>query len=162
MFTQMYGLKVSYRLLAGKFTGAMNMSIDDIARQFYESFNDRNIEEIANQYIHEDCVSIDGPTGIESYGPEGSIESAHMWMTAFPDGKIKILETSVSGNMVTTIFRAQGTFTGEMMSPDGNIPGTGKMLDLEFEDVLEFEDGMIVRNETHYNINDMMSQLGLG
>ena len=138
------------------------MSIEDIARKFYQTFNSRDIEPFANQYVHEDCVIIDGPTGMESYGPEGMIESAQMWMNAFPDAKATVVDMNVSGNVVTTIFRGQGTFTGEMPSPEGNISGTGQRLDMEFEDILEFEDGMVVRNETNYDMGNMMEQLGLG
>ena len=138
------------------------MSHEDIARQYYEAFNKRNIEETAHRLVHPDCVIIDNPTGMEAYGPEGAIDSATVWMTAFPDGKVKILEMNVDGNVVTTIFHAEGTFTGEMMTPDGAVPGNGRKLSLDFEDIIEIEGGMIVHNETNYDMGSMMSQLGLG
>ena len=138
------------------------MSIEDIARELYQAFNDRAVDQYAHRYYHPDCVLVDGPTGQESYGPEGIIQNANMWTTAFPDGSATVVEVNVSGNVVTTIFRGRGTFTGELMTPDGNIPGNGKALDLEFEDILEFEDDLVVRNETHYDMQEMMRQLGLG
>lgn len=138
------------------------MSIQDIAQQLYESFNNRAVEQYAKQYFHPNAVIIDVPTGQESHGPQGIVENATMWTTAFPDGKIKIVDMKVSGNVVTTIFRGQGTFTGKFMTPEGSIPGNGRKLDLEFEDILEFQEGKIIHNETRYDMQAMMQQLGLG
>jgi hypothetical protein len=73
------------------FEGVRIMSLEDLAGQFYQAFNDRNIEEVARQLVHPDCVLIDNPTGQESYGPEGAIESSMVWMNAFPDGRIKAM-----------------------------------------------------------------------
>jgi predicted ester cyclase len=144
------------------FEGVRIMSLEDLARQFYQAFNDRNIEEVAHQLVHPDCVLIDSPTGQESYGPEGAIESSMVWMNAFPDGRVKVMEMNVSGNVVTTYFHAEGTFTGDMMTPEGTIPGNGKKLSLDFEDILEFEGNMVVRNESNYDMGYMLQQLGLG
>jgi len=56
----------------------------------------------------------------------------------------------------------RGTFDGQLPAPDGSmIPGNGNYLDLEFQSETQVVDGKIGSDTTTYDMNEMMSQLGL-
>jgi len=135
---------------------------EEIARMSVDDFNNRTYRQNAPSYIAEDCVSFDEPTGMESYGVEGANQSNDVWVTAFPDASAEIISIESDGNVVTAKVIGRGTFTGEMMTPDGStIPGNGSTMELAYTQIAEFEDGMIVRLTAQYDMNDMMMQLGL-
>ena len=67
-----------------------------------------------------------------------------------------------SGNTVVTEMRMQGTNTGEMEMPDGSkLPATGKKVDFQGVQVVEFKDGKMYKGSQYYNPMVMMEQLGL-
>ena len=80
-----------------------------------------------------------------------------------PDLKGTLIEHKVNGNTVTTRVRGQGTFTGTLHTPQGDVPGNGKKLDLEYQAETEFNDaGKIVHAVFDYDMQAFARQLGLG
>jgi predicted ester cyclase len=80
-----------------------------------------------------------------------------------PDLKGTLIEHKVNGNQVTTRVQGRGTFTGVLQTPQGQVPGNGKKLDLEYQVNSEFnEAGKIVRAEFSYDMQAFAKQLGLG
>ena len=50
-----------------------------------------------------------------------------------------------SGDWITVVTNATGTFTGEMTLPDGSvIPPTGKAFDLEFGQTSKWDGGQLI------------------
>jgi hypothetical protein len=138
-------------------------TLEEFGQMLVDDFNDRTYRENAPSYIAEDCVSVDLPTGQEAYGVEGSIQSLDRWTIAFPNATAEVVSHEVSGNTVTTTIVGRGTFDGEMMAPDGSmIPGNGMPLALNYTQEVEVVDGMVVRITANYDMQDMLSQLGLG
>jgi predicted ester cyclase len=136
---------------------------EEIAQQLVDDFNDRTYAQNAARYFAPDCVNVDLPTGQELYGIEGAIQSTDVWVQAFPDAYAEVVSHDVQGNTVTTTIRASGTFDGQMMLPDGTvIPGSGQPLEMEYRQTITVEDGMVVRVEASYDMQNMLSQLGLG
>lgn len=79
-----------------------------------------------------------------------------------PDLKGRAVEHKVNGNKVTTRVHGKGTFTGTMYTPQGNLPGNGNSLDIEYQLEQEFNDaGKLVRFAVDYDLQDFMRQLGL-
>ena len=136
---------------------------EEIAQQLVDSFNDRTYAQNAAQYFSPDSVHVDLPTGQESYGVEGGIQSSDVWVQAFPNAHAEVISHDVQGNTVATTIRGTGTFDGQMMTPDGSvIPGNGAALDLDYQQTITVEGGMVVRVEANYDMQAMMGQLGLG
>ena len=83
------------------------------------------------------------------------------WATAFPDSKPTFHDAHVSGNTVVLELSWKGTHTGPMVTPDGEVPATGKSVDLRAVQVNEIEDGKVASMRQYFDMATMMSQLGL-
>ena len=139
------------------------MTPEEIAQQLIDDFNNRTYAENAASFFSPDCVHVDVPTGRESYGIEAGIQNTEQWFQAFPNAQAEVVSHDVQGNTVTTTIRGTGTFDGQMMAPDGSmIPGNGAPIDMDYQQTITVENGMVVRLEANYDMQGMMSQLGLG
>jgi peroxiredoxin len=136
---------------------------EEIAQQLIDGFNDRTYAENAPHLFSPDCVTVDLPSGQELYGIEGAVQSNDIWVKAFPDAYAEVVSHDVQGNTVTTVINASGTFTGQMMLPDGTaIAGNGQSLAMDYQQTITNENGMVVRFEANYDMQNMLSQIGLG
>jgi hypothetical protein len=67
-----------------------------------------------------------------------------------------------SGDWITVITNATGSFTGEMVLPDGNvITPTGKAFDLEFGQTTEWNGDRLVVIAAFMDARLQLQQLGL-
>lgn len=83
------------------------------------------------------------------------------WATAFPDSKATFHDAHVSGNTVVLELSWKGTQTGPMATPDGEVPATGKSLDMRAVQINEIRDGKVTSTRQYFDLATMMSQLGL-
>lgn len=58
-------------------------------------------------------------------------------------------------------FMGRGTHTGPLHTPTGDVPATGRRVDLPFCDVHRIEDGKITNGRSYFDLATMMRQLGL-
>src|SRR5476651_559377 len=67
-----------------------------------------------------------------------------------------------SGDWITVITRATGTFTGEMILPDGKaIAPTGKSFDLDFATTAKWEDDLLLEEFVFLDPALRAKQIGL-
>ena len=138
------------------------MDVKQLAQDTVDSFNDRSFREKAKETADANIVVIDRPTGQELHGVDGFIQYSEGFVTAMPDLKGTAVEHNVNGNKVTTRVHGKGTFTGTMATPQGNVPGNGNPLDIEYQLEQEFNDaGKLVRFAVDYDMQDFMRQLGM-
>jgi predicted ester cyclase len=78
-----------------------------------------------------------------------------------PDVKGTIVDQKVNGNTVVTSLRATGTFTGQLQTPQGTVPGNGNQVDFPYQFEILVENDKIVRFTTSYDMQDFIGQLGL-
>jgi steroid delta-isomerase-like uncharacterized protein len=131
-----------------------------IARSLYDHWNERQFDKIA------ELVAADGEiviVGSDSHfrGPSGAIEFSQMWADGFPDGRVNIDNVIASGDHVVLQFTGEGTQTGPLKSPVGEIPATGRPMTLKLCDVHEIRDGKIRLVETYFDSASMLMQLGV-
>lgn len=95
-------------------------------------------------------------TGIEPF-----IGFAKGFVAALPDSRL-VAETVIEdGARVVVEGRYTGRHTGVLVTPQGDVQGTGRKLDLPYADVFEVEAGRIVRHRTYYDQMELAQQLGL-
>ena len=81
---------------------------------------------------------------------------------AFPDMYHEIQGTSVESDQPLAFeWRATGTFTGPLAMPGGEVPPTGKTIDLPGADFWRCEDGLIVAYRLYFDRLKFLEQLGL-
>jgi predicted ester cyclase len=139
------------------------MDLKQLAQAGVDAFSDRTFRQKSKDLMDANVVVVDTPTGQELRGPDGYVQYAEGYVTAMPDIKGTAIEHKVSGNKVNTRVRGQGTFTGTLKTPQGNVPGNGNRLDIEYQLEQDFNDaGKVVRFAVNYNMQDFMRQLGIG
>ncbi|HEX4679943.1 MAG TPA: ester cyclase [Gaiellaceae bacterium] len=131
-----------------------------IARSLYDHWNERQFDKIA------DLVAADGEIVIVGsdthfHGPAGAVEFSQMWAEGFPDGRVEIDNVVASGDHVVLQFTGDGTQTGPLKSPVGEIPATGRSMSLKLCDVHEIRDGKIRLVQTYFDSVSILMQLGV-
>lgn len=66
------------------------------------------------------------------------------------------------GDWMTVITKATGTFTGEMVLPDGKtVPGTGKSFDVAFSTTAKWEGDLLAEEYVSWDATLMAQQIGI-
>jgi predicted ester cyclase len=138
------------------------MDVKELAQNTVDIFNDRSFREKGKEVANENIVVSDKPTGQEFRGVDGFVQYSEGFVTAMPDLMGTAVEHTVQGNKVITRVHGQGTFTGTLQTPQGNVPGTGNPVDIEYQLEQTFnEEGKLVHFVVNYDMQDFMHQLGL-
>lgn len=135
------------------------MSAEDnkaaIRRLMEEGFNGGD-ESVIRRYVAPNFMSNEGES-MRATGPEGFIELAAVFKTAFPDGRFILEDIVAEGDKVVT----WATFTGTHEGPLQGMPPTGKSVRVKDIDLYRFENGMIVEVRPHFDQLSMLQQLGV-
>src|SRR5574341_655621 len=127
------------------------MSAQDNARMVrttYDAYNDRKFD-VAVALASEDSEWLNVPLGLALRGKEGYRQFLQGWATAFPDSRTEVTYTVADEEGVVVEFRGRGTHTGPLASPAGNIPATGRSVDISFCQVFRLKGGKIVSSHLY-------------
>jgi predicted ester cyclase len=130
----------------------MAMTADQVVRNFYESYNDRDLDRTYEQYVSHDLINhaFGG-----AYDREGWLAADQGLVAAFKDLRVEVLDQIVQGDRVATRFSMTGTQTGEFygIAPSGaNATLTGTAFD-------RIEDEKIAEHWTDSDLGGFMAQL---
>ncbi len=99
------------------------------------------------------------------YGRAAHAEAMEQFFGIFPDVRVDNDPYAIqfgSGDWITVITRVKGTFTGEMILPDGTvIAPTGKSFDVEFAQTVKWDDDQIVEISAFWDSALQAQQIGL-
>lgn len=84
-----------------------------------------------------------------------------MLRSAFPDLHLEIKANVVEDDMAATMITSSGTHRGELVTPMGAIPPTGKSATWTEMHFSRLRDGKLVEHWVQQDIMGMMAQLGL-
>ena len=107
------------------------------------------------------CSYDEVATHRKTEGSDQILELWKGWATAFPDSKATFHNAFVSGNVVILELTWTGTHTGPLVTPDGEVPATGKSLEMRAVQIQEIQDGKVASQRQYFDMATMMSQLGL-
>ncbi len=98
----------------------MTMTADEVVRNFYESYNHRDLDKTYEQYVAHDLINhaFGG-----AYDREGWLAADKGLVAAFKDLHVEVLDQIVQGERVATRFSMAGTQTGEFygVAPSGRF-----------------------------------------
>jgi SnoaL-like polyketide cyclase len=99
------------------------------------------------------------------YGRSAHAEAMKGMFKIFPDVHVENDPYPVqfgTGDWITVVSRCTGTFTGEMVQPDGNmVPPTGKSFDVEFVQTSKWDGDLLVKIVAFWDANLQAQQIGL-
>lgn len=136
------------------------MSPEQIARQYYRLFNERNLD-AASQLVDRVASFRYVPSKQRLIGRAGYRALAAMWLNAFEDGRLEITSLAPIGeDTVVVQLLGRGTHTGDLVLGEAlTIPATGIAGALPFRETLRIRDGSIVDVELDFDMDDLKRQL---
>ena len=135
-------------------------SIVSSAKASIEAYNSKDWDAVRNS-ITEDCIYDEPATHRKSEGIDAVITDWKGWATAMPDSHATFEAEHVTESGVVFELTWRGTNTGPMQGPDGEIPATGKSMEMRSCYVIEMEGDKAKVMKNYFDIGTMMAQLGL-
>lgn len=111
--------------------------------------------------LSEDFVLVDVPTGTTSSGCDALRNFCLFFVDAFPGSSTEITNMVATEDQAVVEFIGRGTNTSPLHMPTGDVPPTGRAVELRFCDVYRIEHGKIVSYRSYYDALGFMQQLGL-
>jgi steroid delta-isomerase-like uncharacterized protein len=105
---------------------------------------------------HADNSMVISPTHGELHGRPAIEEVYTMWFTAFPDLRFTQDHLLVENDRAVVFFRSSGTH----VKPFGNMPPTGRKLEVQGVSLITFKDGLIVHETRYYDATALLVQIG--
>jgi steroid delta-isomerase-like uncharacterized protein len=131
---------------------------EEIARRWFKAIEDHDVEG-AQQLLSPD-VDFLSPAGTFT-GSEGAGPFLQGYVDAFPDLKFQLSNVFASGDRAAAEGMYAGTNTGSMMSPQGEMPATGRSVSLPFSTIFHVENDRITEHHAYWDMVTFMGQLGL-
>jgi steroid delta-isomerase-like uncharacterized protein len=152
------GIVQTYNFILGGTSVTDNAAV---VRDVNHAFNQGDIYGCVEHFAAHAQIT-DTPLGKVLSGREAIRQWFEAWTTAFDDVQGENLRILSQGTFVTAQFNARGTHTGPLATPAGEIPATGKRVDISVCQVFELHAGMIVRGTNYYDAATLLNQLGVG
>ena len=137
----------------------MTMTTREAFERGTDTFNAHDLEAFAG--VLADDVVFEAPGGIRGQGKEACAGFFGGWFVAFPDAHVDVHEV----HFVDDVAVEEGTFTGThegvLTTPAGDIPPTGRPVEVGYIQVLRFRDGKHVSFNLMFDRLLMLEQLGI-
>jgi len=136
------------------------VTIDAIARRYYDYFNDRLFDD-AGQLVHPEAIFYYVPTKQRLVGRAGYRALVAAWLIAFDDASLEIVSLEqVDEHTIRTQFIGRGTHTGDLVLGETFLlPASGVSAELEFSDTLTFRNGWIVEGRLEFDAGELRRRL---
>lgn len=130
----------------------MSMSAEQVVRNFYESYNDRDLDTTYERFVAHDLINhaFGG-----AYDREGWLAADKGLLEAFKDLRVEVLDQIVQGNRVATRFAMTGTQTGEFYG----APSSGVVATLTGTAFDRIENEKIAEHWSDSDLGGFMQQL---
>lgn len=130
-----------------------------LVEKHYHQINTQNFDDASE--IFSSDVETAAPGAPLMRGIEPFVAYGKAFVAAFPDGQIKLDSAIESGDTIIVEGHFTGTNTGPVQGPAGEMPATGRSIDLPFADVFQVKDGHVVSHRIYFDQLGMLAQLGL-
>jgi len=129
-----------------------------------DAFNARDFAAV-DQVHHPDMVAYITGLAEPVYGREAHAAAMQQMLGIFPDMHVNSDPYPIqfgSGDWITVVTNATGTFSGEMTLPDGTgIPPTGKAFDVELGQTTKWDGNQLIVISAFWDAAQQRRQIGL-
>lgn len=112
-------------------------------------------------FLADDYTFVDVPSGTTTHGKQEFKRYLQAWASAFSDGRIETTTAAATEDTSVIEFVGRGTQDGPLMSPNGDIPPTGKWTEIHFCEVSHFVNGKLSEGRLYYDLLGILTQIGV-
>lgn len=132
----------------------------ETAKAPIEAYNDKDWDKVksvtTSNFVYDEVATNRRVEGIDK-----CIELWKGWAKAFPDSRGTVGEAIASGDMVALEVTWRGTHKGELNTPAGTIPATGKKMDIRACALFEVKGDKVTMQRHFFDMMTMLQQLGV-
>jgi ketosteroid isomerase-like protein len=132
--------------------------LEDLARDVFTAIEAHDFGRL-EELLAPDCDVV--VPGFSGRGPQAFIAWMQPFLGAFPDIRHELGTVAEAGDVIGFELRVSGTHTEAMRSPAGEIPATGRPLDLPAANMWRTDGGRIVAYHVYFDQMEFLGQLGL-
>ena len=137
----------------------MRLPPEQIARQYYDLFNRRALEE-SQRLIDPEALFHYPALTQHVVGPAGHRALSQMWLTAFPDLRLSIRRLRmVAADVVQLESTARGSHQGPLTLGDVKLPATHCKVDIPFRHTFTVRAGKLTHIRLDLDIDQLLRQL---
>jgi steroid delta-isomerase-like uncharacterized protein len=130
----------------------------EVVRRLYDAFNRRDLDAWLGLFAP-DATWHEIPSGEVFDVPDGVRLYYERFASAFPDGRCRDITVRAGEGFVVGEFTGSGTNTGPLLTPEGELPPSGKRIDIPFCDVHIVEDGLVARTHRYWDTGTFARQM---
>jgi steroid delta-isomerase-like uncharacterized protein len=137
----------------------MTMTVREAFEKGTDTFNAHDLDGFTE--VLADDVTFTAPGGMRGDGKAACAEFFGGWFTAFPDAHVDVHEVHILDDVAIEQGTFSGTHDGVLDGPSGDVPATGRSVNVSYVQVLRFRDGKHVSFHLTFDRLEMLEQLGL-
>jgi predicted ester cyclase len=132
-----------------------------VADKIMKTFDTADPVAIANLYA-QDAVMLQPNEPAPVRGRAAILQSYQSIFKAFPNWKFDFNSILYSGDTIIFELVGHGSMTGPLVTPEGEIPPTGKSLDLKTAFFAKISpDGLIVEDRSYFDNAELTKAMGM-
>ncbi len=130
-----------------------------VVERFYEAFNRGDFDAVTEVFAPDVETTDPGLGTVRGVEPWRAYGEA--FKRALPDARLNLRSAVEAGERLAVEGAFTGTFTGPLMSSQGEVPPTGRTIDVPYADFFTVRGGRIVAHRVYYDQVELGTQLGL-
>jgi len=134
------------------------MSASETATRLLEAFNDGDWE-VFLAGVTDDVVYVEAGTGRRIAGAKAYLALCQGWRTAIPDVRGTVHRTLEGDGVVAQEVTWVGTHDGPLPTPNGDIPPTGRPINVEATLWVEVRGDAVAEVHHHLDVMALMAQI---
>jgi steroid delta-isomerase-like uncharacterized protein len=160
-FSKLYISKVDHSLInIKKEVNMMNLNISKLHEELIEAWNRHDLKKVV-PYYDENIVWKDMAFPQPFKGIQGASQYFNLWLQAFPDFKLRVVNRLVVEDMIAFEFEFTGTHTGILRLPGMELPPTNKMIKTFNANFAKIKNGKLFEVTNYPDVQGLMVQLGV-
>ena len=137
----------------------MSTTVRESFERGTDTFNAHDLDGFAA--VLAENVTFVAPGGMRGEGKQACVAFFGSWFGAFPDARVDVHDLHIADDVAVEEGTFTGTHNGVLHAPTGEIPPTGRSVNVDYIQVLRFRDGKHVSFHLMFDRLLMLEQLGL-
>jgi steroid delta-isomerase-like uncharacterized protein len=134
-------------------------SVADLAKEQIIAYNEKDWNR-AREVFAPEIVYDEVGTHRRLKGADDVLTAWKGWATAIPDSRATFNSEFVSGNTAVLEITWRGTHSGPLQTPDGEIPATGKKIELRAVQVVDVDNDRVRSVRQYFDMGTLLEQIG--